>query len=124
MSTEERPRELKMWLAVRTDIDMSLGKACAQAGHAYGHLHLIAQQLQPDLFADYLNHATPKITVRVENEIALRRVYEESKTAGISSYIVHDAGRSELEPNTATVCAFGPAYHDELPPFLKRLRLL
>jgi PTH2 family peptidyl-tRNA hydrolase len=117
-------RELKMWLAVRTDLDMSLGKACAQAGHAFGHLHLVAQQQKPDVFGNYLGDATPKITVRADSEAALRRVHEEAKAAGIPSYIVHDAGRSELEPNTATVCAFGPAYHDELPSFLKRLRLL
>lgn len=117
-------RELKMWLAVRTDLNMSLGKACAQAGHAYGHLHLIAQQQAPSLFVQYLEDATPKITVRVDGETALRRVQDEAKAADIPSYIVHDAGRSELEPNTATVCAFGPAYHDELPPFLKRMRLL
>jgi PTH2 family peptidyl-tRNA hydrolase len=123
-SPSERPRELKMWLAVRTDLDMSLGKACAQAGHAFGHLHLLAQQQKPVVFKNYLENATPKITVRVDGESALLRVHNEAQAAGITSYIVHDAGRSELEPNTATVCAFGPAYHDELPSFLKRLRLL
>jgi PTH2 family peptidyl-tRNA hydrolase len=117
-------RELKMWLAVRTDLGMSIGKACAQAGHAFGHLHLVAQKQQPEIFSKYLEDATPKITVRADSETALRRVHEEARQAGIPTYIIHDAGRSELEPNTATVCAFGPAYHDELPAFLKRLRLL
>lgn len=42
----------------------------------------------------------------------------------IPYYTVTDAGRSEVEPGTKTVCLFGPAYREELPPFLKRLQVL
>jgi len=31
-----------------------------------------------------------------------------AKAKGVSSYIVHDAGKTQLAPNTATVLAVGP----------------
>lgn len=116
--------ELKMWLAVRTDLPLSRGKLATQSGHAYQWLTVRAMQQIPEVFQKYLRMATPKITVRVDGEGALHRVAEEAKKAGIPFYLVHDAGRSEVEPGTATVCAFGPAYREDLPSFLKRLQLL
>lgn len=117
-------RELKMWLAVRTDIQMSKGKIAAQAMHASGWLHLIVANDKPALMRTYLDDHTPKIAVRVDSAAALDRVAEEAQAAGIPCYTVADAGRSEVEPGTRTVCIFGPAYRDELPAFLKRLRKL
>lgn len=117
-------RELKMWLAVRADLSLSPGKMAVQAAHAAGHLHLIVQHGHPDLLAAYLRDATPKIAVRVESEAALKRVALEASKAGIPCYTVADAGRSEIDSGTETVCMFGPAYRDELPSFLRRLQIL
>ena len=118
------PRELKMWLAVRCDLDLSGGKLATQAGHAYQWLTIYAMQKAPEMLRDYLHMASPKIAVRVDSERELQRVQSEAEKADIPFYTVHDAGRTELEPGTATVVAFGPAYRDDLPPFLKRLQLL
>jgi len=120
----EEPRELKMWLAVRCDLDLSRGKLVTQAGHAYQWLTIRAMQETPGALRDYLNMASPKIAVRVDSERELQRVQSEAEKADIPFYTVHDAGRTEHEPGTETVVAFGPAYRDELPPFLKRLQLL
>lgn len=122
--TEPPKRELKMWLAVRTDLPLSRGKLAGQAMHASGWLHLLVQAQNPDLMGAYLADHTPKITVRVDNAAALERVEREAREAGIHCYSVADAGRSEIPPGTRTVCIFGPAYRDELPPYLRRLRQL
>ena len=37
--------ELKMWLAVRTDLELSPGKLAVQAMHAAGWLHLIVARI-------------------------------------------------------------------------------
>ncbi len=118
------PRELKMWLAVRQDIKMSKGKLAAQSGHAFGDLYLKARDQVPDLFRQYQEHATPKVTVKAKNADTMDRIAAECLTAGICYEWVRDAGRSELEPGTLTVIAFGPAYLDELPKFLQRLQVL
>lgn len=116
--------ELKMWIVVRSDLDMSTGKACAQAGHAVGRLHLIANDRDPEKFSAYISDAAAKITVRADSEHMLLRVEREAVAANLPACLVRDAGRSELPPGTATACAFGPAYHEELPSFLRRLRVL
>ena len=72
----------------------------------------------------YEQAGTPKIAVRVDSERELLRVEREARAAGIGACLVVDAGLTELAPSTPTVCVFGPAYRDELPPFLKRLQLL
>lgn len=117
-------RELKMWLAVRQDINMSKGKLAAQAGHAYGDLYLAAALHIPEVFQTYRDHATPKITVKAKNAEAIQRIVVECASANICCETVRDAGRSELEPGTVTVAAFGPAYYDELPKFLQRLQVM
>lgn len=117
-------RELKMWLAIRTDVKMSPGKLAVQAAHAASGLTLLNVMDRHALFASYFANAMPKIAVQVASEGALARVAFEARAAGLPSYLVTDAGRSEVPAGTMTVCAFGPAYRDDLPPFLKRLRLL
>ena len=121
---EPKARELKMWLAVRTDLPVSVGKLLGQAMHAAGWLHLRVASEKPALLQEYLEDATPKIVVAVTSEDALERVEREAAAAGIPHQSVRDAGRSEIEPGTKTVCLFGPAYRDELPSYLRRLRTL
>lgn len=120
----EECRELKMWLAVRTDLPISRGKLAIQAMHAAGWLHLIVARDDPGLMEVYLSDATPKICVKVKSEGQLERVAREAQAAGIPHYVVADAGRSEIPPGTRTVCLFGPAYRDELPKFLSGLQVL
>lgn len=120
----ERPDELKMWLAVRTDIEMSKGKLAVQAMHAAGWLHLLAFNDFPELMQAYMGQATPKICVKAKNLAALERIEREAVAAGIPCYTVADAGRSEVEPGTKTVCMFGPAYRKDLPKYLRELNML
>ncbi len=118
-----RGPELKMWLAIRTDLGMSPGKIAVQAAHAASDLLLRGQGKQQAVLAEYLRGPTTKIAVRVDSETTLRRVASEAQAANIPWRIVSDAGRSEIAPGTLTVCAFGPAYRADLPSMLKRLQL-
>lgn len=120
--------ELKMWLAVRQDLNLSAGKMAGQSGHAFGRLYrqnMTVSNLEVrGRFELYLLDNEPKIVTKVASEAALLRVEEEAKKAGIPCELIRDAGRTEIETNTPTVCAFGPARREELPAFLKRLQLL
>lgn len=118
------PRELKMWLAIRTDLTLSKGKLAVQAMHAAGWLHILAFNDFPELMQEYMGQATPKICVKAKNLHALERIEREAVAAGIPCYTVADAGRSEVAPGTKTVCMFGPAYRDELPKYLRELNML
>lgn len=131
-----RPPELKMWLAVRADLlvrdgvddkpwyAVYPGKLATQSGHAYLTAGVAAMQAAPERFVDYIATSQAKIACAVKSLDQLRRVYNDAKNAGIPAYLVTDEGRTVFDGPTATVCAFGPAYRDELPGFLKRLQLL
>jgi peptidyl-tRNA hydrolase len=116
--------ELKMWLAVREDIEMSPGKMAVQSGHAFQILAIKVLQGNPDLLGKYLSASMPKIVVRAEGEAHIRRIEMAAANAGIFSATVTDAGRTEFEGPTLTVAAFGPCTREDLPPMLRRLRLL
>lgn len=116
--------ELKMWLAIRTDIEMSPGKLATQAGHAYQWHYQLAERREPMRLAEYMcTGTTPKISVRVKSEADLDRVVAEAEAAGIVAVKVTDHGRTEFAEPTATVAVFGPAYRHDLPKFLQRLQL-
>jgi peptidyl-tRNA hydrolase len=53
------PRKFKMWLAVRCDLDLYLGKLATQAGHAYQWLTIRATQETPEALRDYLIDGQP-----------------------------------------------------------------
>lgn len=116
-------QELKMWLAVRTDLAMSPQKMAVQSGHAFQLLLMHVLNDDAALAAAYLTDAMPKIVVRADNEEHLLKIDALAKEAGIHSVTIRDAGRTEFSEPTLTVCAFGPKFRDDLPSGLKRLRL-
>ena len=125
--------ELKMWAVLADDTPLSLGKAVAMAGHAYGNLFEDARASHPELMAAYTGRRAPgepvtqgqaKITVRAKNRAALLRAYDEAVAAGLPAMLVRDEGRSEVEPGTPVIVVFGPARRDDLPKFLYKLQRL
>ena len=116
----DRP-ELKMWLLVREDLEISKGKLAGQSGHAFMSAIL---QVSRDLVDRYLADNQPKIVVRVKNLDALLRSERECQEIGLNHALITDAGRTEFPEPTKTVMAVGPCYRDELPRYLQRLRLL
>ncbi|CDW76359.1 peptidyl-trna hydrolase [Stylonychia lemnae] len=87
---------------------MTRGKICAQAGHAVLGIHNQLIENNPDLFAIWASLEYPQETYEVKSMQELYGKLQESQVLGIQAYIVHDAGRTQVEPNTPTVCAIGP----------------
>ncbi|WP_158808157.1 aminoacyl-tRNA hydrolase [Beijerinckia sp. L45] len=121
--THDRPPELKMWVAIRADLAMPPGKLAVQAGHAFVQVALNAMATHPARLLAYMEASQAKIAVSVRGLGPLRRVARECADQGIPHALITDAGRTVFGEPTETVCAFGPAYRDELGLFLKRLRL-
>lgn len=117
--------ELRMWIAVRTDLGMASGKLAAQVGHGVATTLMAALEADPQNVADYMSNSQTKIVVRVDSEAELLRVYDEARQIGIPNALIVDAGRTVFDGlPTMTVCAFGPCEPEKLSGFLKRLRLL
>lgn len=60
--------ELRMWLLVRVDLRMPLGKFAAQAGHGYTTCLWLSSQRDPVLVETYMRHSQAKIAVSVRHE--------------------------------------------------------
>lgn len=99
---------IKMVLAVRTDLKMGKGKMCAQCSHAAVGSCSVLRRKQPSVYKRYSREGQKKIVVRVGSEEALLRLQEEARGLKLVSYLVCDAGHTQLAPNTLTVLAVGP----------------
>lgn len=120
--------ELKMWIVVRTDIDIPKGKLAAQAGHAIASTLIKALQRdatdRTDTVETYFKMNQPKIVVAGKNADHLSRIYNECKELNISCDLIIDEGRTVFSEPTITVLGIGPCYRNELPKSAQRLQLL
>lgn len=105
--------ELKMVIAVRDDLGMSKGKIAAQVGHGVLAAWQAATRNRKALTYEWAKawnyRAAAKIALRCTDEAQLLAVAEAAVAAGLPVAVIEDAGRTEVEPGTRTVCAIGPA---------------
>lgn len=127
MSTDtpkpDRSAELRMYIVIRTDLGMPVGKLAVQVGHAVASTILKAASSIPDRVRTYMEVDQAKISVRVDSEAALQRAFAECEAAGLPCEMIQDAGRTVFPEPTLTVMAVGPCLRAELPNFVRRLRL-
>jgi peptidyl-tRNA hydrolase len=119
--TPDKENELRIWCAVRTDLDIPIGKFGTQTGHAF----VAALWAAPEEIArEYMSEAgQAKIVVRVKNEFQLLKAYEACKAAGLTAVLVRDAGRTVFPEPTYTTMAVGPCRMADLPKSVGRLQL-
>ena len=65
-----------------------------------------------------------RIVLGVENEVQLMDIKNKADSAGLITCLIHDAGRTEVEPNTATCCAIGPDIAQKIDQITGHLKLL
>lgn len=113
---------MKLVLLVRTDLEMGKGKIAAQCCHAAVG---VCRELTADESAAYDRANHTKIVLRVnggEAELLERR--ERAKRAGLRTYLVEDAGHTQVDPGTRTVLAIGPGPDGLVDSVTGDLRLL
>lgn len=103
-----------MALIVRTDLKMGKGKAAAQCAHAaLGAYRLMLNEGQSSqnlpLLKRWEHSGQAKITLQVPNKEDMDLLFAKAISLNINSYIVHDAGRTQIAAGSATVLALGPA---------------
>lgn len=122
--------ELRVYIVVRNDIEMPLGKAFAQVGHAVLGTVEAARKADPRRVAEYLGEGDfalideghAKIALRGK-EKDLRRAAAELAEAGIPHALIQDAGRTVFAEPTLTCLGVGPVRKSELPKFVQKLQL-
>ena len=124
---------IRQVVVVRRDLNMSPGKTGAQIGHAVQQFMLDAMHFFVGGFAEiewngdrraWQDTGETIIVLGCDDGVALHAVYTEALAAGLPVFVQVDEGRTEVEPNTTTCLAIGPAKRAEIDPITRHLRLL
>lgn len=121
---ERDESERRIYLVWWEDLPIPLGKALAQAGHAFLGVVEAARKISDIRIEEYLSGQQPKIAISAKNLEALRRAVDECRKAGIPACVITDAGRTVFTEPTVTCAAIGPVLRSDLPKYVSRMRLL
>ncbi len=96
---------MKQAMIVRTDLKMGKGKIAAQCCH--GAIGAYKKSPQ-DKIRKWENEAYAKVVLKVKTKEELLELKGLADQKGISSYLVVDAGRTQIPTSSVTVLALGP----------------
>ena len=105
-------------------VKMSPGKAAAQSGHATLGAYRATMRMCPNAVRDWLRIGQMKITVKCPSVQELLELEERCASAGLNTYLIRDAGHTEIEPGSRTVLAVGPAPASAMDEFTRHLAVL
>jgi len=125
-----------MYIVVNKDLNMSPGKLAAQVGHGvekvcgyYKYIWDITNSLESgDIHKGYTVFINDFLEWQIEGQSTKIVLGADTKTFNklksyVSGFVITDAGRTELAPNTETVICFLPMEKDS-DKDIKRLQLL
>jgi PTH2 family peptidyl-tRNA hydrolase len=103
--------EYKMVLVTRSDLKLSVGKLAAQVSHAAVECALETKKLNSKWLNKWIKEGQKKVIVKVNDLDDFYNLKDKIKKLNfnIVSFIVRDAGHTEVPPNTETVLGIGPA---------------
>ena len=113
-----------MILVVRNDLKMGKGKIGAQCAHAAVGAFESALKKIPHILRKWQNSGSAKIAVKVDTETELMEIRRIAIQNSLNVCLIRDAGRTQIEPNTKTVLAIGPALAKDIDRITGHLKLL
>lgn len=101
---------------VRKDLKMGKGKIAAQCGHASLGVFLKVSDKYPSIAKKWLNEDSgfKKKFYYCKDESEMDQKNKLAKTNGFETVKIHDAGRTQIAPNSATVLAIGPVKESQI----------
>lgn len=97
---------MKQAIVARADLGMSEGKLAAQVAHASLQAY---EEAGSTAGREWKGDGQKKVVLRAESESQLFELAERARVEGVSRALVRDAGHTQLEPDTVTALAVGPA---------------
>ena len=102
---------------------MKPGKIAAQCGHAAVGAYAMCKKRNPQLLRNWMSCGGTKIALKINSEEEMFSLQSSAKKANINTYIVRDAGQTQVEPGSRTVIAIGPEKKNVLEPITGNLKL-
>ncbi|KAJ6801687.1 putative peptidyl-tRNA hydrolase 2 [Iris pallida] len=116
--------ELKMVLVVRQDLRMGLGKIASQCAHAATGMYSELLQSHRFLLRQWEQYGQAKIVLSCKNQQEMNRLKEAADRCGLPTFVVADAGRTQIQAGSRTVLAIGPGNKQAIDSVTGKLRLL
>ncbi|KAJ1263702.1 hypothetical protein BS78_09G206500 [Paspalum vaginatum] len=116
--------ELKMVLVVRQDLKMGAGKIASQCAHAATGLYAELMSSNRALLRQWEQFGQAKIVLTCKNQQEMNRIKETAEHRGIPTFVVADAGRTQVLAGSKTVLAIGPGRKPDIDSVTGKLRLL
>uniref|UniRef100_A0A0D9WIS6 peptidyl-tRNA hydrolase n=1 Tax=Leersia perrieri TaxID=77586 RepID=A0A0D9WIS6_9ORYZ len=116
--------ELKMVLIVRQDLKMGAGKIASQCAHAATGLYAELMASNRGLLRQWEQFGQAKIVLTCKNQQEMNRLKETAEHRGIPTFVVADAGRTQVLTGSKTVLAVGPGRKADIDSVTGKLRLL
>lgn len=114
--------KLRQKIVLRTDLKMRRGKEISQGAHASMGGYL--KHRRDPFMRMWLDGAFAKIAVGINSEEELLDLHRKAQEAGLPSYLIQDAGRTEFKNvPTYTAVAVGPGDPDTLEALTEDLKL-
>ncbi len=111
----------KQCLIIRSDVKMSCGKKCAQLAHAAVGAYETSDKITRK---KWFHEGMKKVILKAPSLRSLYEIKTYAEMAGISTSLITDAGRTEVEPGTVTALGLGPALSEDLDKITGDLQLL
>jgi PTH2 family peptidyl-tRNA hydrolase len=115
---------MKQAIVVRTDLEMGKGKIAGQAAHASVGAYIFAETFDPRGTDKWNREGAKKIVLKVSGEKELFTIFQKAKDEDLPCILIHDAGKTQLEPGTATAVGIGPAEDNKIDKIISALKLL
>lgn len=101
-------QQLAVFIVVREDLKMSVGKMAAQVGHGALGIFSIARKTTPIALHKWETKGETKLFYHANSEQLLLKIADLAKAAKVPRIVISDAGRTQIAPGSKTVLAFGP----------------
>lgn len=116
--------EVKMVFVVRQDLKMGVGKVASQCAHAATAIYGELMRSQRALLSRWEQCGQPKIVVTCKNQQEMNKLQAVAEKIGLPTFIVADAGRTQVSAGSRTVLAIGPGTKAIVDSVTGKLRLL
>ncbi|KAL4444368.1 hypothetical protein ABPG75_012105 [Micractinium tetrahymenae] len=117
--------ELKMVLVVNAELKMGKGKIGAQCAHAaVGAVEALHARSWGAVLQHWEACGQPKICLQANSTAELRQLAADASAKGLPTFVVQDAGRTQVAPGSRTVLAIGPAPKSAIDGVTGHLKLL
>jgi len=114
----------KLVLLVNMSLKMEKGKVAAQCGHATLACYKKSLKMSPAAVSWWERLGQAKIALKVNDESEMEAIQAKAKALGLATYIVEDAGRTQIAAGSRTVLGIGPAPVKVIDSITSHLKLL